>query len=362
MLADIHAWPLPLTGYITSGGTESHLFALWVARNKLGGRAGGSRGLPAVLVPVSAHYSFLKALDILGWRRSEWFADGGGVGWVDLGPDLRVDLDDFRRKLKRLLPTAAKNGLIVVGSAMTSDVGRCDPLAAMVALSRQALPRERVHVHADGCMGSLLLPFLEATDEEATGCRQLGSLDVDSTSIDLHKLGGVPYGCGAVLLRNRDFEAVRMPVAYLTSGVDATLMGSRPGSAATSAWCALLHLGRRGFVRQASRCVALAERLRAGLTATGAFEVLSPAWSNYSTVRLRRRHDAVTRAILARWTRITPEYSISSTRISRTEKELRAILSGHRAAGVPADKVVVMPHVRRVQIDELLRAVGVRPR
>jgi tyrosine decarboxylase/aspartate 1-decarboxylase len=46
------------SGFLVSGGTESNVTALWIARKLTGKRE--------VVIPESAHFSFTKAVDLLG--------------------------------------------------------------------------------------------------------------------------------------------------------------------------------------------------------------------------------------------------------------------------------------------------------
>ena len=50
------------SGSIVSGGTEANIIALWAARNRSKIKDG------EVIVPVSAHYSFEKACDLLNLK------------------------------------------------------------------------------------------------------------------------------------------------------------------------------------------------------------------------------------------------------------------------------------------------------
>ena len=70
-------------GFITSGGTESNLLALRLARNL------GAKSEPEVVLPTTAHYSFRLGAELLGLRLRE----------VDVDDAMRPDM----RQVERLL-------------------------------------------------------------------------------------------------------------------------------------------------------------------------------------------------------------------------------------------------------------------
>ena len=70
------------TGFITSGGTESNMSAMRLARN-LGGKAE-----PEIVMPTSAHYSFRLGAELLGIRLVETPVD----------EQMRPDMDAVKQR------------------------------------------------------------------------------------------------------------------------------------------------------------------------------------------------------------------------------------------------------------------------
>lgn len=99
--------------------------------------------------------------------------------------------------------------------------------------------------------------------------------EADSVIVDPHKLGYVPYPCGAILFRSE--EDFRILEALNTSPnlekVMPTIEGSRPGTSAAAFWIALRTLGFDGYRKLISRCMKLAQYLAKSLDENG-FQVL----------------------------------------------------------------------------------------
>ena len=92
-------------GYATSGGTESNIQALRLAKALKPGVPS-----PNVIVPESAHFSFKKACDILGL----------GMRRVPLGRDFRMDADAAAESIDA-------GTIALVGVAGTTDTGWSTP-------------------------------------------------------------------------------------------------------------------------------------------------------------------------------------------------------------------------------------------
>lgn len=92
------------------------------------------------------------------------------------------------------------------------------------------------------------------SDETQISLRAVGG--VDSITLDPHKLGYVPYACGAFVARNEQRYRTYSPAApYLQSKNQSrwatTLEGSRSGAGATATWLSnrVMGLNREGYGR-----------------------------------------------------------------------------------------------------------------
>jgi histidine decarboxylase len=254
-------------GYVTTGGTEGNIHALYAARSRLP---------DAVLyVTRSAHYSVPKAGDLL--RMPTVVVDTTGCGEMDY-TDLRAAV--MARRDRPAVVVAN------IGTTMTEAV---DDTARIVAVLDQVGVPDR-HVHADAALAGIPLALLDPAQRP---CCDL-SEGADSITVSGHKFLGCPFPCGVVLTRRSLIDAMASPVGYIGCA-DTTLTGSRSGHAPLLLWYALRRHGIDGLRRRAEHSRALAEHTLTRLTAMG-----WPAWRNplAFTVMLKTPPRSVTR----RWT------------------------------------------------------------
>jgi len=199
-------------GVFTSGGTQSNLMGLMLARDAFFAARGHSvqqDGLPGDLSKIkalcseNAHFSVQKnmALMGLGYR---------SVTLVKTDRFARMDINDLAEKVAQ----AQANGeqiLAIVATAGTTDAGAIDPLRAIAELAAQ----HKIWVHVDAAWGGALLLSEKYRD-------YLDGIElVDSITLDFHKQFFQPISCGAFLLKEaRHYALMRYQAAYLNSEVD----------------------------------------------------------------------------------------------------------------------------------------------
>jgi glutamate/tyrosine decarboxylase-like PLP-dependent enzyme len=178
-LAGVIGYPIGAAGTLTSGGSIANLTAIVAAREARDSEGGG-----AIYVTRFAHYCIDKALHIAG--RSQ-------------APRRVIATDDRYRMsveaLEKTLEEDRRNGVrpwIVIASAGTVDTGAIDPLSEIAELCR----RYGAWLHVDGAYGGLF-----ALCDQG---RQLlrGLEQADSVALDPHKTLFLPYGTGAVVVRD----------------------------------------------------------------------------------------------------------------------------------------------------------------
>lgn len=205
-------YPAGDAGVFTSGGTQSNLMGLMLARDAFFARQGHSvqqDGLTGecrkikVLCSESAHFSVQKnmALMGLGYR---------SVTLVKTDEFSRMDLNDLREKLAQ----AKANGeqvMAIVATAGTTDAGAIDPLAEIAALAAE----QQIWVHVDAAWGGALL-LSEKYRHFLNGLEL-----ADSVTLDFHKQFFQTISCGAFLLKDaRHYQLMRYQAAYLNSDFD----------------------------------------------------------------------------------------------------------------------------------------------
>ncbi|MFC7200369.1 tyrosine decarboxylase MfnA [Halospeciosus flavus] len=229
-------------GYVAAGGTEANLQAVRAARDL------AETDTPNVVAPESAHFSFQKAADVLDVE----------VRLAPVDADYRADPDAVAER-------ADAETAMVVGIAGTTEFGRVDPIPdlATVADEVDAL------FHVDAAWGGFVLPF---TDHEW----HFGHADVDTLTIDPHKMGQAPIPAGGFLVRDPEvLDTLAVDTPYLESASQATLAGTRSGAGVAGAHAALDALWPEGYRETYERQQANAEWFAAALRERG-YDVVDP--------------------------------------------------------------------------------------
>ncbi len=180
---------------------------------------------PLLLVPATAHYSWEKAMKLLGL---------GSAQLREIGQrGMRMDAD----ALKLALAEAAAEQrpvLAVVGVLGSTEYGTLDPVHRIVAARRHWQTRGlNFGIHVDAAWGGYLASLFRAEDgsllsrpKVRRGFQHFPSgevyqcfkalAEVDSITVDPHKLGYVPYGAGAFVCRDsRYFDFVAQDACYV---------------------------------------------------------------------------------------------------------------------------------------------------
>ncbi len=232
-------------GYATSGGTESNLQALRIAK-KL-----HEAEKPNIVVPASAHFSFDKTSDILGVE----------MRTVSCKADYTADTDAMAEMVD-------KNTIAVAAVAGTTEYGVIDDVSAVARIARE----NDIWCHVDAAFGGLVIPFLKNPvpfDFSIDG--------VSSITVDPHKMGMSTIPCGTLFLRNPEtMKLLSVDSPYLTMKTSFTLTGTRPGADVAGAYAVMKYLGREGFRDIVAGCLENTRRLVDGMEAFGYQKVLPP--------------------------------------------------------------------------------------
>ena len=225
LLSNSHA-----AGHIVSGGTEANITALWVAKKQC------NNGKNEVILPISAHYSFERAADILGLKLVE----------VPLTNEFKIDTSEVENEINR-------QTLAIIGIAGSTLLGTVDDIPKLSDISLE----NDVFLHVDAAFGGFVIPFLKdlglyegVFDFEAPG--------VKSITIDPHKMGLCPIPAGGILFRDTSFlSIINRSVDYIGLGKVnlTTLQGTRPAAPSIAVWTAMKSLGRSGYRSIVKKCV-----------------------------------------------------------------------------------------------------------
>lgn len=270
-------------GVFTSGGSQSNLQALLLAREAALSGADRSATLPRLVVvaTASSHFSVQKSALLLG------LADDAVV---------TVPTDEHgRMRAEALAPTLAairaegRLPMCVVATAGTTDRGCIDPLAAIA----DACDADDVWLHVDAAYGCGLLVSLQHRGLIA------GIERSRSVTVDFHKSFFQPVSSSAILVRDAaDLAAIAWHADYLNpleneepNQVDKSLQTTRRFDA-LKLWTTLRALGADGLGAMFDAVLALAQRTHALVAADPELELVGA--TQLSTVLFRYRGDGMT--------------------------------------------------------------------
>ncbi|MGV8129514.1 MAG: tyrosine decarboxylase MfnA [Methanolinea sp.] len=232
-------------GYATTGGTESNIQALRIAR------ALGGKERPNVVIPESAHFSFKKACDILCLEMKT----------IPLDSEYRMDARAAEEMIDR-------NTCCLVGIAGTTEYGMVDPIADLAGIARD----HDLFFHVDAAFGGLVLPFLPGAphfDFSLPG--------VSSIAVDPHKMGMSTIPSGVLLVRDREaLCSLMVDTPYLSTKQGYTLSGTRPGASVAGALAVLEYEGIEGFRDIVAGCMKNMRRLTDGMETYGVMRAVTP--------------------------------------------------------------------------------------
>ena len=290
-------------------------------------RASGADYLgPVVLVPGNKHYSWMKAANLF-WLGEDSF-------WsVALDREGRLDLADFERLVSRAR-LENRPILMCVGVAGATETGAVDPLHRLYDLMDGWETRRgwRIWRHVDAAYGGFFCSILGGPGEAVLDGEVVGALRAvpraDSVTIDPHKLGYVPYACGAFITPDKEryvvsaFDAPYLDRPELGPGKwSSTLEGSRSAAGAAATWLTAetLGLGPDRLGALLAGAVEARRRFQSSLT-TGAptVRVLAPADTNILCFSVAEEGEALsvsnarTEAIFGHFQK-SPDFAVSKT-------------------------------------------------
>jgi glutamate/tyrosine decarboxylase-like PLP-dependent enzyme len=187
-MADMIGYPETALGTLASGGSIANLTGIVAARDAMGiGPSEVSRA--PIYVTRQVHHCVTKALRL------------AGLGEAPIRP---VPLDErFRMRaneLERLVEADREAGLrpwLVVASSGTTDTGAIDPVPAIADVAEAM----ELWLHVDAAYGGFFL-LCETGRELIQGLERS-----DSIVMDPHKGLFLPYGTGALIVKNGELLA-----------------------------------------------------------------------------------------------------------------------------------------------------------
>ena len=281
-------------GYVTNGSTEGNLYGLYLARELL------PEGI--VYFSQDSHYSVGKNLHFLNMRHIMIRSQANG----------EIDYDDLREtlRIRRDAPP-----VIFANIGTTMKEARDDIRIIRSILDDLAI--EERYIHCDAALSGGYAAFLDpppAWDFED---------GADSIAISGHKFLGSPIPCGIVLARRTHVDRIGHSVAYIGS-VDTTISGSRNGFTPLLLWYAIRSLGLEGMKQR----------------------------TEYSLKTAAYAEEQFKQAGIEAW-RNPQAFTVVFPQPAKPVRDKWQLASANGFS-----HLICMPHVRREQIDELIRDIA----
>jgi len=242
-------------GIFTSGGSNSNLYAMILARNSMfrDAKMEGITALPklAILVSEHSHFSLLKGANTIGIGQN-------GV--------IKVKTDEFGRMrgkdVEEAIEDSVGKGLVpfmLCSTAGTTETGSFDVLEELATVAE----KHGLWHHVDGSWGGSLILCPEYRDLFK------GLERADSFTWNPHKLMSVPLVCSAFLVKNKEIlrrEISTNDADYIYHDYDASDFDTGPSSLACGRrvdslklWLSWQYWGDEGYRRRIAKCMKLAE-------------------------------------------------------------------------------------------------------
>jgi aromatic-L-amino-acid/L-tryptophan decarboxylase len=291
---DWMGFPPGTRGLFTTGGSMSIFNAIVCARERL---LETEIRTGVLYTSTQAHVSVVKSAKLAGI-----FSDR--IRLIRVDDQFRMDVEALRIQID-LDRRAGLRPFLVVSTAGTTNTGAVDPLEAIAGVCRRA----GLWHHIDGAYGA----FFHVV--EALRPLLAGLSGADSLTLDPHKGLFLPYGTGALLVRDGSAlravhgnEASYLPPAADQEFYDPSQYGPElsRGFPGLRVWLTIKTFGaarlRAAIAEKRALCIAAAERLARvpGIRLVGPPQLSLFAFRLEPPQLARAHHDEATRRLLER--------------------------------------------------------------
>ncbi len=282
-----------------SGGTESNITAMWIAKN--------ISQKKEIIVPESAHFSFKKIETLMDIK----------IKPIKINKNFQTDIEDLKEKID-------KNTCAVVAIAGSTETGSIDNIKEISNICNE----KNVFLHVDAAFGGYIIPFMEKLgyDVNLFDFRLKG---VNTISIDAHKMGCSVIPIGSLVVKDKKYlEKISVKTPYISTIKQSNLLGTRPGGAVVAAYAVSKYLGFEGYKKIVKKCLHNTKFLVEKVNDIG-LEILTKPETNVVSIKLKNPEKAEEKLAYYR-------YKVNNMR------RLSAI------------RIVCMPHVTRKGIKRFI--------
>jgi len=205
-MKSIFGFPKNTVGNLTSGGSIANLIALTAARDKH--QIKNEKITKSVLyLSPQAHHCIHKALRIIGLEDVK-------INILELDQFFKIDTLKLEKTIQKDIQKGL-NPFMVIATAGTTDTGTIDPLTSIGKIAKQ----HNLWYHIDGAYGGFFI-LSESKKHLFKGIEL-----ADSLVIDPHKGLFLPYGIGAVLIKDKEavFHSHHYTADYMQDAISADM-------------------------------------------------------------------------------------------------------------------------------------------
>jgi tyrosine decarboxylase/aspartate 1-decarboxylase len=291
--------PKTATGLIGSGGTESNITAIWLAKNLSGKKE--------VIIPKSAHFSLKKIASLMDIK----------LVTIPLNKNYCMDISNIKKN-------NSKNAAAIVGIAGSTELGTIDPIPDLSEICRD----EDIFLHIDAAFGGFVIPFLKELGHDVPDF-DFSLKGVSSISIDAHKMGSSAIPLGALIIRdNKWLDKISVETPYISHKRQTGLLATRSGGPVAAAYAVTKFLGRDGYKDLVKRCMNTTEYTVKKINDLGLSLVVQPTM-NVLGVKLKNPSKMVIKLKELGW------------KVNKMDR-------------LSAIRIVLMPHVTKEIIDDFI--------
>ncbi len=291
--------PKTATGLICSGGTESNITTIWMAKKLTKKKE--------IIVPESAHFSFEKIKSLMDTKLVQ----------IPLNQEYIMDIT----KLKKMI---TKNTAAIIGIAGSTELGTIDPIPELSEICYN----EHIFLHIDAAFGGFVIPFLKELNNSIPDF-DFRLKGVSSISIDAHKMGYSAIPLGALIIRNKEWlNEISVKTPYISSNKQAGLLATRSGGPVAAAYAVSKYLGKEGYKKLIKECISTTEYTEKKIRNLGLNLVVKPTM-NVLGVKLKNPSEVVKKLTMFGW------------KVNKMER-------------LSAIRIVIMPHITKDIIDDFI--------
>lgn len=300
---------------------------------------------PVVFIPGNKHFSWQKAVNIFGLGEESFWT-------IPLNQQGKIAINEFKILIEKA-KAEKRPILLVVSVAGTTETGTVDSINEVQSYLNELKENQYLDIwhHVDAAYGGFFCSLLRENIDVPLSCdlrKDLKAISsANSVTLDPHKLGYVPYSCGAIITKNSENYMVSSFMApYLVrselgeSKWAYTMEGSRTASGASATWLTGKSIGYPSKVFASilystiEACQVFKQKLQAQLPWV---QVLEPTDTNVLCFSIANQQDSLKEAnkkTLEIFKEISegPQFAVSKTSlgVDNYELQIRSHVNKHK--------------------------------